>query len=191
MAPTRTITNVLVGPATLYLGPEAEAMPADSVMLGGDWGANWMHPGYTDEGLTFNFERDTEMHRVEEQSSPAVVTVNESELMIAVAFAEDTLENMKFAYGGGTITETAAGSGQIGKKTLRLSDQLEVLALGFEGKNPQGFYRRVYIPRVVSVGSVETPYRRSDSKRMYPAEFQAICAIEDIQIVDMTAEATA
>ena len=187
--PVRTITNVLVGLATMYYAPTGTPQAADTVALGENWGAPWVHPGYSEEGLKFSFDRSTDDHNVEEQSNPVLVTIKSSDFTVGISLAEDTLENIKLAYGGGAVTTQASAVGVIGKKTLKLSDTLDQLAIGFEGVNPAGFWRRVYIPRVVSTGKVETDFRRSDSKRMYPAEFHAVCAMQDIVITDMTAAA--
>ena len=168
-----------------------KALPAESVPIDGDWGVDWYHPGFTEEGVATTFERETEAQNVEEDPLPAFYSTTTATFNVATSFAEDTLENIKLAMGGGIITVTAAGTGQIGKEALQLSEELEELALGFEGKNAQGFWRRVYIPRVVAMGSVETSYRRAANKRVYPAEFGSICAIGEIEIINMTAPATA
>jgi len=191
MAPVRTKTNILIGTATLYVAPAYTPMPDDTVGIDGDWGALWVHPGYTEEGVSTSFERDTEDHNVEEDPLPAFRTVTSATFTVTASFAEDTLENIKLAMGGGIITTTAAGTGQIGKKRLVLSEELEELALGFEGKNAEGYWRRIYIPRVVASGTVETEYRRAAQKRVYPAEFASICALSEIETVNMTAPATA
>jgi len=189
MPPVRDIRKVMIGTVALYLAPADTPPPEDTVVLNGDWGALWKHPGFTEEGVQFTFDRSTEDHYVEEQSNPALVTVSESSFQIEVGFVEDTLENMQYAFGGGTIMKTAAATGQIGKSVLTLSDELDYMALGLEGRNPEGFWRRLYIPRVVSTGSVETAFRRNDSKRIYPATFNAVTAMSEIQWINMDAAA--
>lgn len=189
MAPTKDVTKVLVGIAYLYLGPKNTALPAETVEYEGDWGADWTYVGSTEEGVSQSFERDTNMHRVEEQSSPVRVTINTSTISVSTSLAEHTLENMKTAFGGGAITKQAAGTGTIGKSTLTLSDTLEELAVGLEGKSPEGFFRRLYIPRVVSTATVETAHRRSEGKKLLPVTLQAICDIAEIKVVDKTAAA--
>lgn len=190
--PTKTITNILVGIAHMYLGPVGTAGPADTVPFETNWLESipaWYHPGYSESGVGFTADRKEKRHKVEEISTPALITIEESTMKVTFAFAEATLENLRYATGGGIITTQAAGTGIIGKKTLRLSDELDVLALGFEGKNPWGFFRRVIIPRVVSVGKIKAEFDRSKNKQMYAAEFESICPISDILIYDKTADA--
>lgn len=187
--PLKTITNVLVGTAHMYIAPENQGGPADTLPFGEAWLAPWYHPGFSDDGLTLNIDRKEKKHRVEELSSPVVITVDETMMKINFKFAEATLENLRYAAGGGTITTQAAATGVIGKKTLKISENLEVVALGFEGKNPQGFFRRVVIPRVVSVGKIKTEWDRSKNKQVFAVEFESVCSIEDVLIVDKTANA--
>lgn len=187
--PVKTLTNVLVGIAHLYISPEGTSDPPDTLAFGEAWASPWYHPGYSESGLEFGVERKEKRHYVEEISVPAVITVEETTMKVSFTFAEATLENLRYATGGGTITTQAAGTGIIGKKTLTLSEDLEVVKLGFEGKNPDGFYRRVIIPRVVSIGKIKAQFDRSKNKQIYAAEFESVNAISDIKIYDKTANA--
>ena len=189
---TRSVTNVLVGYTNMYIGPVGTGAPADTVAFNTAWDTSipaWYFPGFTEKGLTINFDRKEKRHMVEEISIPAQITTDSSAFKVQFGLAESTLENMRYAFGAGTITTTAASSGQIGKKTLVLSDDLEVFALGFEAKNPQGFFRRVIIPRVVSVGKLKTEFDRSKNMQIWNVEFEAICPLDTIQIYEKTANA--
>jgi hypothetical protein len=186
---TPTITNVIVGEAYAYTAPASTAMPVDTVAEGASWGGSWVYVGATEEGVTVNHSADTNEIRIEEQSLPVRILKTTTNFRITASLSEDTVETMKLAYSGATITTTAAATGQPGKKTLALSDTLTELALGFEATNSFGFWRRVYIPRVLSLADVGTPYRRAANNRVYPVEFRAICKPSDIQIVDKTAAA--
>ena len=177
------------GRGALFTAPEQTPEVDDAIPLFEGWADPWVHPGLTNEGVTFNFERDLNFHRVEEQSSPVFVTVNESTMNFASALAEDTLENLLLSMGGGTIEETAAGTGQPGMSTFTPSDDLDIIAVGFEALNAFGFYRRAYLPRAVSVENVELPYRRSEDKRMFGATFQSMSDMAAIRIKDKTAAA--
>ena len=192
-APTKTIANVLVGFAHLYISPTGTAAPADTVAFGDSWTTTvpaLKHPGFTEKGVTLQLDRKEKRHMVEEISNPVAITVDTSSFKVSVGFAEATLQNLLYAAGGGTLTTTAAGAGTIGKETLKIHEQLEVMQLGFEGKNPQGFFRRVIIPRVVSTGKLKTEFDRSKNMQIFQAEFEAVCSIEDIIIYDKTANST-
>lgn len=181
-----TRTNVLVGPATLYVAPLGTAMVPDTLLKGAAWPVPWIQPGFSEAGLTLNSNVTTQDINVEEQSTPIDVLVTNRTISVDINLAEDTVENMKLAYGAGVITTQAAGTGIIGKKTLRLSDTLDHLALGFEGTSPGGFFRRVFLPIVVSVGNVQTVYRRAASERFYACQFRYIDDPANLLIVDQT-----
>lgn len=183
-------TKVIVGEAYMYTAPASTTMPADTVAEGASWGGSWTYVGGTEEGVTLTHSADTNEIRIEEVSLPVRIIKTSTTFSLTASLSEDTVETMKLAYSGATITTTAAGVSQPGKKTLVLSDVFTELAVGFEATNSFGFWRRVYVPRILSMASVGTPYRRAAGARVYPIEFRAICKPSEIQIVEKTAAAT-
>lgn len=189
-SPTFDPNKLFVGGVALYTSPANTPMVEDSLATGALWPDPWVSSGATQEGVQINSEPDLTRHRIDEQPTPAWVSVNARNFVLATVLVEDELETLKLALGSGTITTTAAGTGQIGKKTYIFSSDLTPLAVGFEGRNHYGFWRRAYVPRVASVGSLEVPHRRAESPRAYPVSLEAMCRFEDMSVVDMTAEAT-
>jgi len=195
--PAYTRQNVLVGQARMFLQKltptTVPALPADTVPINGAWpsaGANiWVPVGATQEGLNFRFQRSTQDITIEEQLTPVAVNTTGIDMSAEVVLSEDTLENMAVAYGGGVVTTTAAASGTIGKKTLVIGSDMDQYAFGFETQNQNGFFRRVMIPAVVSVGQAETLYRRAQDARRYATSFRVICAPEEVVIISKTADA--
>lgn len=193
--PTYTRTNVLAGMAAVYLAPYSATSPAVlpaemTVDLGGTWPSTpqpWTAIGATQEGVTFGFQRTTQDLTIEEQLTPVQVLTTGVQCMVEAVLAESTFENMRIAYGGGTVTTTAAAVGNIGKKTLVISSDLDHFALGLEGINPEGFFRRILIPDVVSIADVQEVYRRAQSLRMYKVSFRSLVAPESMTFVNKTA----
>jgi len=189
--------NVLAGQARMFLQKllptSAPALPLDTVALNGAWPATgtniWVPVGATQEGLNFRFQRSTQDITIEEQLTPVSVNTTGLDISAEIVLSEDTLETMVTAYGGGTITATAASSGQIGKKTLTIGSDLDQYAFGFETQNQNGFFRRVMIPTVVSVGQAETLYRRAQDARRYAVSLRVLCAPEEIVVISKTADA--
>ena len=179
--------NVLVGAASLYTAPVGTAMPPDTLAAGTEWASPWTSVGATEEGMSFAVGSDTVDIRIEEQSTPVLVVMNTRNIRVLAALSEDTVESMKLGYGGGTIVTTAPATGVAGKKTLTLSDTLDMLACGFEGRSPAGLFRRVLIPKVVSVADITTAYRRAANNRSYAIELRALSPSSAIAIVDATA----
>lgn len=186
--------NVVVGLAAVWIQPwladTPAVLPADSLMYGADWVSPWGHLGATDQGWKLKIATKTADITIEEQSTPVDILADGKTLTVSGSLAEDTLQHMLWAYGGGTLTTVAAGASQVGKQTLSLQDKLEKWAIGVETVNKFGFYRRFLIPKMVIASDVETSYRRAAEKRMYNFEANSICPIEDVEIVDMTAPAT-
>lgn len=193
-APTIDVTNVLVGKAQIYVAPAPlqvpEPMPVDTILVGQAWAGNWIFPGATDSGLTLATDRSVVKLYVEEQSTAVKTPTDTQDITVSFTCAEETLVNMKLAFGGGTATTVAAGASQPGINQLALSDTADFLSVGFEGVNKLGFYRRFYVPVVQSTGKVSVAFRRAKAERMWDVELSAVCAVSSIVIRDMTAIAT-
>ncbi len=186
-----TASNVIVGVASLYIAPSGTPKPSAPATAGAtSWpipSSPWVASGFTESGVTLNVDRKTGEIRVEEQSTPVLITPDTLDVTIDITFAEDTIANMQNAYGGGTITTTAASASTPGLSTLNLADALTAVAVVFYGVNSFGFQRQVFIPSMVAAGKVKTEYMRVKSPRLYPTTFTATCAPSAIEIDDITA----
>jgi len=191
--PAYTASNVLVGQAAMYLqlyNPSVPAtLPADTVALNTAWGGSWVPVGASDDGVTLNFQRNTNNILIEEQQTPVLVLSESTDVSVGVTLAEDTLTSMMNAMGGGTITVTPAASGVPGIAVLQLADDLVQYAVGFEGKNQYGFWRRCLFQPCVSTGKIAAKFRRAKDKRMYQTEFPYTGAVSSIVIREMNAVA--
>ncbi|WP_190824682.1 phage tail tube protein [Saccharopolyspora pogona] len=185
--------KVLTGLAAVYLAPynptTPPSLPAETVDLGTAWTTPWVPIGATMEGVSFNYSRDTDQIVIEEQMTPVDERTKSLTFTVDVDLAQDTLQTMKWAYGGGTITTTAAATGVPGTSTLVIADEMDDLVLGLEGQNDKGFWRRILIPRVKSVADVKTTYRRSNSPRTYAISLRSLVAPSQVTIKNMDAEA--
>lgn len=173
--------KVFAGFADMYTAPRDTAKPADSLGYNADFGTDFKSVGATDEGVTVNFGVETTEHTVEEDVLPAFRVITSATFTLTAALAEDTIESMNLSYGIGEVL--VAGM----KKTLVLDANLNELAIFFEAKVPGDKVRRMYVPAVMSGGEVETPYRRAESKRIYPVTFQTVCALSQIEIYEIPA----
>lgn len=188
--------RIMAGQVQCYLAPYNEtspaALPADTVALGGTWPSTpqvWTPIGATETGVNLLFRRSTQALMIEEQMTPVGVETTEIECKVEAVLAEDTLETMRVAFGGGTVTTQAAATGVIGKKTLVISSDLDHFALGLEGKDTFGFWRRVLVPDIVSIADVELNNRRAASLRLYKVSFWSLVKVEDMTFVEQTAAA--
>lgn len=186
--------NVKVGHATVFIQPwisgSPATLPADTVALGTPWGGAWADLGGTDQGFRVKVSTKTSEITIEEQSTPVDILADGKTITVSGTLAEDTMQVMRWSYGGGVLTTTAAGTGQIGKTELTLQDDLDKWAIGIEVKNKDGYFRRILVPKVIITSDVETAYRRAAEKRMYPFEAVSINAPSEFLIRDMTAPAS-
>lgn len=194
LAPPVNADNVNVGVASMYVQPWARSitpeLPPDDTDLGVVWPTPWVPLGATDTGLEFQFTRKTDQITIEEW----IVEVDEATKSLTFGMsadlAEDTLQTMKLAYGGGKIVETAATTSSIGKRTLQISSAMQPFVFGFEVENELGYWRRYLIPKVKSVADVKTKFALSKDKRMYSTTFNSLCRPEDCTVVEKIAEKT-
>lgn len=189
-APSYNRLNVLVGLANCYVQPYnplvPAALPSDMIALNGVWASPWIPIGATDQGLSFEFQRKTTNIMVEEQQTPVQVTSDATDIMAVVDLAEDSLQTMLWAFGGGTITAIAAAPTQPAMSVLQVHSNLDQFAFGFEGTDPAGFYRRVLAQPCVSAGKVDAKFRRAAGKRMYQTSFTYMNSLENLMIREMT-----
>ena len=82
--PVKTLGNVLVGRSNMYLAAVGTAAPADTLAFDEAWLSPWFHPGYTDDGLTLQIDKKEKRHRVDDISTPAVITVEETTMKVMI-----------------------------------------------------------------------------------------------------------
>jgi hypothetical protein len=187
------VKKVLVDNCNIFTqpwDPDTPAVPPeDTAALGEAWTDPWASAGATDSGLTYAVSRSITDVTIDNQMTPASQYTESMDIHAEFNLAEDTMESMALAYGA-TLAKVAASSGTPGTTTLTISEDLPYLALGFEGKTPAGFWRRVVLPRVANTAEVSTAYNRSGDKRMYQCSFKLYQAPSTASIREMTAKAT-
>lgn len=188
--------NIITGMASLFLAPYdatlAVALPGDEEPLGFAWEPPWEPVGATLEGVTVTFAREATDIRIEEQTTAVDQKTTSAGFTVAVSLSEDTLNTMRYAYGGGTVETIAPTATTVGKQRLTISEEVEHFVLGIEGQAPSrpGIatpWRRILIPDVTSVAEVETAYRRAEQQRVYPATFTSLVPVSDIEIAELNA----
>lgn len=192
--------EIITGQAQLYLQPYDLAtpgvLPADEEPLGFAWAPPWEAPGATLEGISVTFSREAQDIRIEEQTTPVDQKTTSAGFTISATLSQDSLNTMRYAYGGGTVTTTAAATGAPGTQRLVISEEVEHFVLGLEGQAPPRTgiatpWRRILIPDVTSVAEVETSYRRADGQRAYPVTFTSLVPVSQIVIAELNAVALA
>lgn len=193
-APPINEQNVNTGLASAYWQPYSLTDPAElplaTAALGATWASPWKPFGATDSGIAFAFERETNEIMIEEQATQVDEVTETLTWSVNVTLAEDTLDTMLLAYGGGVIEAVAAGVTTPGTRQLTIAQDAEFISVGFEVKNELGFWRRYLIPKAKSIADVETTFSRKEDKRMYEISIRSLCPPEDVLIIEMVAEPT-
>jgi hypothetical protein len=189
--------KVLTGTAAMYLQDyntvSPAELPADTVPLNdvAAWEAlDWVAVGASQEGVTVGFTREVQDIMIEEQVTQVDQRTTSVAFTFTVTLSEDTLQTMRWAYGGGELSTTPPGAGQPGKTTLQISSEVEHFTVGFEAENAYKLPRRMLVPDVTSVAEVETAFRRAEEQRLYACTFSSLVPPEDVTIVEITAPAT-
>lgn len=155
-------SNLIQGPATLYLGTFGVTEPATIATAPG---AGWVDVGGTKDGVELGvadefavLDVDQVIYEIERRRTKRVVTVKTS-------LAEATLENLAQA-----INNTAPAA-----SVLTADDGLAAFAPPYracllDGIAPGGFRRRIIVRKVLSTDSVAMAYKK-DGQTLIPVTF--------------------
>lgn len=190
LTPRYTRKNVIRGMAQIWTRPQDDTatLPSNTLALGGNWAdatlgnVLWTPTGASESGATVRFSRSTNDITIEEQLNPVDIATTSVDPRIEVTLAEDTLETMKLAYGGGTITTVAPATGVPGYRELTIAQDIDHLTLGLEGMNTKLQWRRILWLDVLSVADVETSYRNAETQRLYAVSFRLVSPISSTLI---------
>jgi hypothetical protein len=150
-----------LGPGQLRIASLGSSEPVD---LSTAWPEAWVPLGYTEEGSEFSYELSTEAIEVAEELDPvSTVTVGRN-ITVAFASAEPTVENLKTALNGGTIT---TGTGIVTFEPPDLGTEVRVM-IGFETEDAKARYvwRQCF-----QTGTVSIQRRKGAAKATLPMEF--------------------
>jgi hypothetical protein len=189
-------TNLVEGPANLWIGVFGATEPADTVAgLTVDPATGWTFAGGTTDGVTLTISQGYKKLRVDQVADNLGARMNERDFTVETNLAEPTLENLAWALNQAQST-VAAGTGV---KTLDLGAGdpgaiPQYAALIIDGYAPQASSgtatkrRRVIVRKVISDDDVEFAYQ-SDDQTVYSVRFSGFwvsSSIKPVHIVDET-----
>lgn len=162
-----SVTNLLVGPGTLYYAPFGTTEPTtiDDAVTG-----SWTDVGGTLEGLQLKVNQEMTRLEVDQLVDPAGSRLKTRETTVETQLAEPTLENLKFALSGGAIT-TDATQKVYEPSMVTTADDLDYSAILFEGKGSGGQRRRVIIRKVVAVEEMEATMGHKEDQYVWKVQF--------------------
>lgn len=193
VAPAYDTTDVLYGIGYLFTAAYGTAPPSyDNYGDSSQWAtAGWSYIGATDQGVQNAFTPNMSLIQVEETPIPVASLISTATFQITTSLAQETLDNINLAYGGGgTITTYSSGAGQPEMQILNLSSNFAELAAAILGQNEDGYPRVYLVPKIQSAGTVTTNFRRAANARLYPITLNALCDLSEITIADIQGVAT-
>ncbi len=161
------VANVLVGTGTLFY----HTTPGTAV------GSVTTEFGYTEDGVTIEYNADINDVMVEEETFAINRVIDKEELIITCNLAENLLANLENVMagaltGGASIVDLGAGA-------------LRTMALKFVGATVGGTDRTIYIPYAHPVGVVGMSYKK-DEMTMIPVQFKAYQGVSGADVVTFT-----
>lgn len=177
--------NVVVGLAVGYFAEVGTVAPDNTVEFAGDWGTGWEQAGGTEEGWRLASDMSTTPHNIEEQANPVLVTLDSRNINISAALAEDTLDSIRLAFGGGTILVTPGTPPAATIHEFTLTEGIDEFAVGLDMQTVGGATRRIIVPRASGSGTVDVAFRRAAGKRLWPVQFQMLSKPSELIIRDI------
>lgn len=180
-----TVTNLILGPATLYSGTFGAAEPADAAVTAAPAASAWTDAGGTMGGVKLSINQTYTMLNVDQIVDVPGRRLTARDISVSTQLAEGTLQNLQLVLNGGTVT-TGAGQNTYDPATAISSTQPPYAALLFDGWGPGQFRRRVIVRKVLNTVNVDLEYAEA-TQAAYACTFSAhyvSSAITPFHVVD-------
>lgn len=186
-----TTTNLIQGPASLWVGAFGVAEPADA-QINTPLGVDWTDVGGTVGGVTLTVGITLAQLDVDQIADVVGDVITAREVNIATSLAEATLANLARVI---NLADAAVTSGTtpVGPGLEPASDlttfQPVYRAWCLEGLAPAGYRRRVFLRKAVQTAASAMPHGPA-AQTVIPATFRATyvsASIKPFKIVDAIA----
>lgn len=171
MATPIIATNLIAGPAKLWVAPFGSTEPLDSA-LADDPAAPWRFAGATNDGVTLNIAREFFELEVDQVTMTVESRQTKFSYTVATNLAEGTLENLALALNelDSSIT-TTAGVDSLEPTVDDSGATVNYAAILLDGRAPNGARRRVICRKTLSTEDVESAYKK-DAMTLIPVSFK-------------------
>ena len=159
-----TVSNLVLGSASLYVadfGAVETSLTTLASLSTPPAGPDWRDVGGTSDGVTLTIEQEFAELEVDQVLDIAGSRLTKRSLTVETNLAELTLDNLKTALNGGTIT-TGTGVSTYTPIVNATSAEPTYLALIIDGIAPSGKNRRIIVRKALSTDSVEFAYNKED-----------------------------
>lgn len=180
-------TNLIMGPADLYIGSFSALEPLDTVVNTTPAASSWTDLGGTQDGVKLTVDQTYTPLEVDQIVDEPGARLTKRMFTIETNLAEPTLENLKYLLNDGTA---ASGAGYKNFEPIYASSatQPTYRAVILDGYAPNQFRRRLIIRKCLSNDKVEMTYKK-DAQTLYTVKWQGFyvtSGIAPFKIVDAT-----
>jgi hypothetical protein len=184
-----TVGNLVLGPATLYVGAFGAAEPADTAVNASPQASAWTDLGGTQGGTRFSLNLTYTDLDVDQIVDVPGSRLTKREIVISTNLAEPTLANLMYSQNSNSTTPTTgAGFASFEPAFDTSATQPTYRAFLLDGIAPGGFRRRLILRRALSKANVEAASAK-DGQTVIPVEFHGFyvsASIAPYKIVDQT-----
>lgn len=171
--PTVATPNIMQDPGFLYLAPTATAFPS-GVSTGSKFSdapsVTFVEVGATEDGTKFKYAPSIEAVSVAEFLDPVLWRTVSREGSMAFNLADFTLQNLKRAMNGGTISTIGGSGATLVSEYVPPTLGAEVrLALMWESQDST---MRIFFYKTINVADVEAAFAKAPSYAVWPCEFR-------------------
>lgn len=169
--------NLIQGTGFLYRGAFGAVEPADGTLGTPPATGVFGDVGFTRDGVELMISQEFSELEVDQIADVPERRLVRRELVIRTNLAEPTLENLRVALNGGTLSApTAPGTGTHGTRAFepvsRTSGRPTYNSFIFDGIAPNGLPRRVIVRKGLQISDVTMAYRKDD-QTVYSVQFAA------------------
>lgn len=176
---TVTVTNLLQGPAQLWVGTFGATEPANADAAPG---TGWTSAGATDGGVKLAINQTYSSMVIDQIAIPVGARLNTQAFAIDTNLAEATLANLRSAL---NLAASASGTSLELDPTISNAEP-NYAAVMLVGQRPGGGNRLVIIRRALSTANVGIEFKK-DAKTVVPVTFSGYyvsAAVKPIKIDD-------
>ena len=180
-------TNLIMGPADLYIGNVGAIEPLDTVVNTTPAASSWTDLGGTQDGVKMTIDQTYTPLEVDQIVDEPGARLTKRLFTVETNLAEATLENLRYLLNDGTA---ASGAGFKSYEPVYASSatQPTYRAVILDGYAPNQLRRRFIVRKCLSNDKVETTYKK-DAQTLFTVKWQGFYvspSVAPFKIVDAT-----
>jgi hypothetical protein len=180
-------TNLIMGPADLYIGNFGSVEPLDTVINTTPAASAWTDLGGTQDGVKMTVDQTYTPLEVDQIVDEPGARLTKRLFTIETNLAEATLENLRYLLNDGTA---ASGAGFKSYEPVYASSatQPTYRAVILDGYAPGQLRRRFIVRKCLSNDKVETTYKK-DGQTLFTVKWQGFYvspSVAPFKIIDAT-----